>query len=61
MGEAGRPRCRTGALVGGRSCQADYKLTEAGSWIVIATNVKDNTEYQFHFRSDARSTGQYAS
>lgn len=45
---------------GGRNCQAEYKLTTAGSWKVIAANVKDNTQYQFHFRSDAKSTGSYA-
>ncbi|MCL6286687.1 hypothetical protein PV689_05395 [Streptomyces sp. ATCC51928] len=46
---------------GGRSCQADYKLAKAGSWKVIATNVKDKTQYQFHFRSEAKSSGSYAS
>ncbi|MGN9759363.1 hypothetical protein [Streptomyces sp. SD31] len=46
---------------GSRDCQADYKLAEAGTWTVIATDVKDNTHYQFYFRSDAKSTGQYAS
>ncbi|MFD5161623.1 hypothetical protein ACFWMJ_26680 [Streptomyces hawaiiensis] len=46
---------------GGTQCQADYKLAKAGSWTVIATDVKDKTHYQFYFRSDAKSTGQYAS
>ncbi|MGA5143402.1 hypothetical protein [Streptomyces azureus] len=47
-------------MSGGKECQADYKLAKAGSWKVVATNVKDNTEYQFYFRSDAKSTGHYA-
>ncbi|MDF3147075.1 MULTISPECIES: hypothetical protein [unclassified Streptomyces] len=45
---------------GGTSCQTDYKLATAGNWRVIATNVKDGTEFQFHFRSDAKSTGHWA-
>lgn len=46
---------------GGTDCQDDYKLAKAGSWTVIATNVRDNAHYHFYFRSDAKSTGQYAS
>ncbi|WP_372348491.1 hypothetical protein [Streptomyces sp. KL116D] len=45
---------------GGRECQSDYKRAAAGSWTTIATDVKDNTHYQFYFRSDAKSTGQVA-
>ena len=46
---------------GGTQCQTDYKLATAGDWTVIATNVKDATHYHFYFRSDAKSTGSYAS
>ncbi|MBB1242779.1 hypothetical protein GL263_04205 [Streptomyces durbertensis] len=36
------------------------KLAKAGTWTVLATNVKTGTEYHFFFRSTARSTGSYA-
>ncbi|MCT9075441.1 hypothetical protein [Streptomyces fulvoviolaceus] len=42
-------------------CQESHKLTTAGEWKVIATNVNDGTRFKFHFRSDAVSTGEYAS
>ncbi|MCD7445679.1 hypothetical protein K4B79_46835 [Streptomyces lincolnensis] len=45
---------------GGRQCQAEYKLAKADTWMEIATDVKDNTRYQFYFRSDASSSGQFA-
>ncbi|MGP4044901.1 hypothetical protein [Streptomyces sp. 2A115] len=45
---------------GGKECQADYKLATAGSWKAVATNVRDNTQYQFYFRSDVESTGHHA-
>ena len=45
---------------GEQDCQANYKLARAGSWTVIATNVRDNAFFQFYFRSDAKSTGSYA-
>ncbi|KAF4406917.1 MULTISPECIES: hypothetical protein [Streptomyces] len=45
---------------GGTECQSGYKLAKAGSWTVVATNVKDRTRYQFYFRSDAKSTGHIA-
>ncbi|MDQ0750760.1 MULTISPECIES: hypothetical protein [Streptomyces] len=45
---------------GGRDCQDNYKLAKKGTWTVIATDVKDNTSFQFYFRSDAKSTGSYA-
>lgn len=36
------------------------KLAKAGKWTVLASNVKTGSEYQFFFRSLAKSSGEYA-
>lgn len=41
-------------------CQDDYKTTTAGEWKVIASDVKDGTNFRFQFASSAASTGMRA-
>ncbi|MEI7034083.1 hypothetical protein [Streptomyces pratensis] len=41
-------------------CQSSYKLASAGSWKVIATNVRNSQQFVFYFQSTSRSTGSYA-
>ncbi|MGW0285328.1 hypothetical protein ACWDXT_19725 [Streptomyces sp. NPDC003236] len=44
---------------GGSTCGA-YKSAPAGQWTVIATGVKDGTQFQFLFASDAYNSGVWA-
>lgn len=44
---------------GGSTCNS-YKSAPAGQWTVVATGVKDGTQFQFHFASDAYNSGVWA-
>lgn len=41
-------------------CQADWKRTEGGEWLVVATNVRDGSQYYFNFITEDHITGSYA-
>jgi hypothetical protein len=44
----------------GKNCQANYKKTTPGQWLVVATNVKDGVPFRFEFFNDAGVYGTYA-
>ncbi|WP_407564977.1 hypothetical protein [Streptomyces sp. 184] len=41
-------------------CQADWKRTEGGEWLVVATNVRDGAQYYLNFITKDLITGGYA-
>ncbi len=41
-------------------CQGSYRLTQAGVWTAVATNVLDNVPYYFDFGRSPASSGQVA-
>jgi len=45
----------------GAPCQTGYTYARPGSWTVIATNVKDGTQFKFLFEKSQLATGSYAS
>jgi hypothetical protein len=45
---------------GSFDCQSDYKWASAGSWKVIATDVRDSQEFVFFFQTTSSASGSYA-
>jgi hypothetical protein len=39
------------------SCQANFKYAAAGQWTVVATNVRDNSQFWFRFSSTSANSG----
>lgn len=65
---SGKPaqRCASTRRQGGSTCTSvgstcnSYKSAPAGQWTVVATGVKDGTQFQFYFASDAYNSGVWA-
>ncbi|MFI1012606.1 hypothetical protein [Streptomyces sp. NPDC020965] len=45
---------------GAQECPASYTAVKKDTWTVLRSNVPDDTQFAFYFRSDALSNGHWA-